>query len=552
LNTSRAYETDAVAFQNELTRIENTFEDELVTLCGTFEGDDGRIYPAIRRYADRNKEVALLGTPCGFTGTGAIHQAIVDLEVLGLELESVLIASDNVLEQINIEKDRASDQCDEVIRLGDLKRTNQGMTVVLEQEIRTARNRVANSQRMLQAVVDVTATASGGFSVFPDPTSLFKGALVATQHAINDDLQDQAAEDIADAEDEISVLQLNLTYELDNSQCEVINIDSGAAIATQRLRLAELELEALKAQYRIAQGLSRIQELRNDAERLMSRQEETEAQTINLEAARNDPNVRIYKNDAILNAERTFESALREAYKATKIYEYYTSESYAALGDLFLVRMVGFGDISLESYLDDLEDAFIAFEERFGAPSTRVAVISVRDDVLRIPRYGDDVAVLTQEQRVTALRQALTDPARIDARGHTVFTFSSSLDELSPLTRNHKIERIEAELVGARVGDALGRVYLRSRGTAVVRGLDDVLDYYQLPERTAVINPFFNGQRVFEPAVYANPTLRDRPVVNSRWDLVFNSVDETVNQDIDLSSLTDIRIFIYYTDFTPF
>ncbi len=253
-----------------------------------------------------------------------------------------------------------------------------------------------------------------------------------------------------------------------------------------------------------------------------------------------------------MNAERTFESALREAYKATKIYEYYTSESYGAFGDLFLVRMVGYGDISLESYLDDLEDSFIAFEERFGAPSTRVAVISVRDDILRVPRYGDDVATLSQADRVAALRQALTDPRYINELGHTVLSFSSSLDELSPLTRNHKIERIEAEIVGARVGDAVGRVYLRARGTGVIRGLDDALDYYQLPERTAVINPFFNGQRVFDPAVYSNTTLRDRPVVNSRWDIVFNSLDEAVNQDIDLSSLTDIRIFVYYTDFTPF
>ena len=31
-----------------------------------------------------------------------------------------------------------------------------------------------------------------------------------------------------------------------------------------------------------------------------------------MEAARNDPNVRIYKNDSILTADRTFERALKE------------------------------------------------------------------------------------------------------------------------------------------------------------------------------------------------------------------------------------------------
>ena len=34
------------------------------------------------------------------------------------------------------------------------------------------------------------------------------------------------------------------------------------------------------------------------------------------------------------------------------------------------------------------------------------------------------------------------------------------------------------------------------------------------------------------------------------WELVFNKRDEQVNLDIDLNALTDIKLYIYYTDFT--
>jgi hypothetical protein len=65
-----------------------------------------------------------------------------------------------------------------------------------------------------------------------------------------------------------------------------------------------------------------------------------------------------------------------------------------------------------------------------------------------------------------------------------------------------------------------------------------------------VVDSFFNGARVFGPEVYASDRLRDRPVSNSRWDLVINQRDESVNKDINLASLTDVRVYLYYTDFT--
>ena len=68
-----------------------------------------------------------------------------------------------------------------------------------------------------------------------------------------------------------------------------------------------------------------------------------------------------------------------------------------------------------------------------------------------------------------------------------------------------------------------------------------------------VLNPFFNGGRdagPFDSTIYRNSRLRDRPLVNTAWDLIINRRSEEANADLNLQSLTDIRLFIYYSDFT--
>jgi hypothetical protein len=303
-------------------------------------------------------------------------------------------------------------------------------------------------------------------------------------------------------------------------------------------------------QYRIKLDLSNIQKLRNQALQLMAQQAEAEELAINVEAARNDPNVRIYRNDAVLAADRTFYDALVEAYKATKIYEYYTSQSYGPIIQLHLIRMVSHGDFTLEEYLNELEQEFFTFEEQYGLPDTRVAILSLRDDIFAIPKLDDTATGEVTGSRSALFQQRLQDVALLDDNGYITIPFATSLETLSPLTRNHKIAFIEAELVGSDVGDQLGRVYLRQRGTGVVQSVDGDKKYFAFPERTAVLDTFFNGKPFFDRDIYRNDRLRDRPYVNTAWELVLNKKDEHVNDDINLNKLTDLRLHIYYTDFT--
>jgi hypothetical protein len=234
------------------------------------------------------------------------------------------------------------------------------------------------------------------------------------------------------------------------------------------------------------------------------------------------------------------------------VFEYYTSQSYGDLEKLFLIRMIGSGDYNLENYLIELQNAFFDFEEQFGLPDTRLAILSLRDDILRIPTKDQDGITLTQSQRDTLLQERLRDPKLIDSRGYLTIPFRTDLAPLSPLTRNHQIQYMEVNM-DVQTQDTLGRVYVRQRGTGVVRSVGGNTDYYILPEVTGVLNTFFNGVKATQnAATYRNGRLRGRPLVNTHWELIVNQRDEAVNLDIDLRTLTDIKIYVYYTDFTVF
>ncbi|MBM4371760.1 MAG: hypothetical protein FJ098_08905, partial [Deltaproteobacteria bacterium] len=253
-----------------------------------------------------------------------------------------------------------------------------------------------------------------------------------------------------------------------------------------------------------------------------------------------------------VNADISFEDALKEVYRLTLMYEYYTGTTYAARDKLFLVRMVQYGDYNLDNYVAELENTYWEFEEEYGWPDLRVAILSLRDDIFRIPHVDDSGAALTQAERIDRMRARLTDPALLDEHGYIRTPFSTSLDDLCPLTRLHKIKHMESEIIGSDVGDTIGRLYVRQLGTSTVHGLSTDKIYYRLPERTCVLNPYFNGNKVFSAEVYQSVRLRERPFVNTAWELYINQRDEAENQDIDLNSLTDVRLYIYYQDFTAF
>lgn len=555
LSSNRSFDTDSAAFQQELATLKGTYENQLADLCGTLKADDGNVYPAIPKYAYTSDRTRTLGNPCGLTGTGKLSEAMAGLDLVRLDAESVVNSYNQLEREIEIEVERVSAQCREILTLADF-RWRQDMLVAdfqaavdiseqIKEGIKTA---LEDVKETTSSVVCLTLAGTAAGTDCPQK-QIANSTYLAAKHVA----------DTSAAALDASIIGTNRTIEgikagaarwETQRQCDVARVESDATTSKLALGFKALDIEGLKVQYRARLALSGVESLRNQATRLVAEQQESEQLAINLEAARNDPNVRIYKNDAVVNADKTFDAALRETYRATKVFQYYTSQSYEGLARLGLVRMVSRGDYNLENYLADLENSYRIFLETVGRPDQRVDVLSLRDDVLQIPFYDDQMATLTQAQRIERFRAALTDARWLDGHGYRVFPFRTSLARLSPLTRNHKITEVEAEIVGADIGDALGRLYLSQKGTAQVRALDDSHAYYRFPARMSVINTFFNGVRVFDPEVYENDRLRDRPYANSAWELLFNQQDESVNGDIDLNSLSDIRIYIHYQDFT--
>jgi hypothetical protein len=670
LQSKRDFDMNQAAFESELVSIKNDSEDQLGSICGTFKGDDGNIYPAITKYAEFSMRTRtlqqLFGSPCGFVGNGQISDEFNTGAQVKVDFDSIVARQQTLLTGIDIERDRVNKQCNTVYQASTKKcaaidvqtkaqcaeywravtgknldgttwtedcsavdqaagkcvASNrcaqyteayefaygtgtcdrsvganllrmtpegvfdpcsgaQGKIDTLNSNIRITNGIIAESRRVVDVMGTAFSIAAGGdvwtkaaniatTAIYSIAAGAAEGVGAVLQVGVEAaqitiaDMQRQIAQFTAteNCDNEKLAAKSNCklaeienatgcTFEkIDaNNSCESARIDAEANIRTQMLGMVQIRLDALKAQYAMQLSASHVSKLMNDAKAAQDGQGEALGMLANKAAAQTDPNTRIYKNDAILSADRTFTSAVKAAYKATKVFEYYTSQSYAHAGDLFLVRTVAYGDISLESYLAGLEDAFTQFGEQYGTPDNRVAIVSLRDDILKIALQTGGTA-LSQQDRIDLFRKRLQDPDLIDERGYLSIPFSTSLEQLSPVTRNHKISYVEAEMIGQDLGDEVGRVYLVQKGTGTVQSVGGDKTFYSFPARTAVVDTFFSGKRTFPAEVYQTRRMKDLPVANTAWQLVFNQRDEQVNKDINVDRLSDIRLYIYYTDFT--
>ena len=538
LNSAREFDTDTAQFQSELVEIRTTYENQLADICGLFEGDDGAIYPAITRYGEKSGQTRVMADPCGATGSGALHEAIGALEGSHIELRQVVVQMQNVIESVEIERQRVAQQCDLQFELADYTWRQSGAVADLEQRIAKIRFGMDRADRALGHFNTILNLGLGGGIVFG-----VAAAAVETGVAF-------AELEVISKEREISELERDTARWTTEQQCETLVVDGNARMAELLLQLNELELDQLRKEIEINRAYAQVNALRSRARRFEQQQDVAQRLAINAEAARNDPNIRIFRNDAFLNADAAFDDAMRAAYRATLVFEYYTSQSFADADRLFFIRLVSRGEDNLEDYLADLQTDFEAFEQEFGLPDTRVMVLSLKDDILAVPYVDADGNGLSAAERTARMHAALADPRWLDANGFIALPFQTRLDALSPITHNHKVLSIEAAITGSDFGDHIARLYLEQAGTGVLRGSDDQLKFYRLPPRVAVLDPFFNGSKPFDANVYRNGHLRDRPLVNTAWTLYINQRSEAVNQDLNLQALSDIRLYVYYTDFT--
>ncbi|MDR0966068.1 MAG: hypothetical protein LBM75_06145 [Myxococcales bacterium] len=551
LQQSRDFDVDSAKFQAELSLISGSADDQLGEICGTF-AVGGAIYPAVPQYAFLNPDLAGKGNPCGspLVGNGALWDAYLSLQANAVELTSLRNqrqaldefkrSKEEEIEAIcgvvadfskaMVQLETGQQVLEAVIDAGDIAAEVLDLGIEIASNARdTANCSVGTGTSCPQAII--------GFGVYAGIA-----AGVGAAKAVVRAGQLAAKQGIMAIENE--QMQHEIMHE-----CEIARTSLPSTLKEIFIRYLELE-GAMAAKLIEAQSIAgSISKMVNDVTSIIATREESESRAIAIEAARNDPNVRIFRNDAVSAADRTFYAALKEAFRATRVFEYYTSQSWALRDKLYLVRMISAGMEPLDAYLDDLEQAFVSFEEQYGNPDLRVMVLSLRDDILRIPRVGEAGAALPESSRTQLFREQMGSVTLLDGRGYISMPFSTTLSQTSPLTRNHKVRWVEAALIGDDLGDDLGRLYLTQDGSGTIRDVNGDYKYYVFPARTAVINPFFNGFKPFAQDVYQNERLRDRPLVN-QWKVLFNRKDEEVNKDVQIGALKDIQLFIYYTDFT--
>lgn len=562
LSNARQGRVDAAQFQSDLTSIRNTYENQLAQACGVFTGEDGRVYPAIRKYAHQSSEAVLFGDPCGRMGNGDLHNSMAAVKDARLRLEGILIRHQNILADIAIEQQRVADVCGVMQQRVDYTFNRAQTTSTMQHEMAKQRAMMTFIQGSIQAVMQSMEVLDCEIQCF---SSIAQAAVMSAMGIAAAGTQYASELKVAKAEADLREFEAASVQSMNSFECGgalagdggtvergILQIESQARVATMLNDSFEVQVEALRAEYSMRVALADVARGFGNAERLQAQQEEAEQLAIDVQQAQNDPNVRIYQNDSVINADVSFQDALATAYRLTRVYEYYTSQSYARKEQLFLIRMVSAGQYNLENYLLQLDNEFNAFEEEFGNPDVRVMALSLRDDIMKVPYFGNDGRVLSEADRIATMRERLKDVKLLDSRGYLTLPFSTSIGQLSPLTRNHKVRHVEVDLQGVKLGDSTARVYLRMSGTGVVRNVNDDNDFYVFPERLAVINASLLGSKVFDAEVYRNYRFRDRPLVNTLWELVLNLRDEQVNKDIDLQTLTDVRLLIYYSDFTSF
>jgi hypothetical protein len=554
LADNRDFDTDSVAFQNQLASIANNYESQLAEICGTFNAN-GTVYPAIKKYAALDPVAATYGDPCGRMGTGHLNDAILNIAIQQKAVQVVAANINSVLRQVQIEKDRIQAACKTEVDWNNAAIQLQSAEVTVQAEINSLNVVKDYIERSYQTTVNVIQSSK---CMGPDCIEAFADAAligVAGASANFDETLIESANVANQAElQQLQNTQANLQFKFmcNASGTGLLQIDSAAKVKDLITQMAQLKLEASKGEYQVAQAISQAHQLVNLATRLQAQEQQNFQLTINLEAARNNPNVRIYRNDAVINADNTFDSALTEAYRATRVFEYYTSQSYPDRDKLFLVRMVTSGDVNLTTYLVNLEAAFRSFQDTAGIPDLRVAVLSLRDDLIKIPYTNECGEPISTNQRVKLLQQQLSDPKALDSNGYIVVPFRIGPELVSPLTNNHKLQFVEAQIIGGR-GDQVGRVYLRMAGAAMVATARKELDFFTFPGRTGVINVFFSVKPPeIDPGVFRTYHFADRPLMNSRWELVLNFKDEPSNLDFTIDDVSDVRLYLYYTDFTSY
>jgi hypothetical protein len=333
----------------------------------------------------------------------------------------------------------------------------------------------------------------------------------------------------------------------------MMEIDGKKQLRDILIGMETARVEVAKGVRRLQAAGQRVESLRQGAERLMSEVKEVRELSINKQAARSNPNFRIYKDDSVRNAEIAFKKLLTEAYKSTVIYEYHTSQTYPERDNLHMSRMVDYGEYNLQNYIYDLEDAFWAFEDHYGLAELRVLPLSLRDDIFESMRVGPNGKAFSERAVKDSVEEWLN--RSMDETGRAMLSFNIGSKHVSPSTRVHKVAYVEACIEKQTASAAQHpRIYLDMSGTSLVWALGGGWRDYDFGGRPAVVTARWcsGSDYSWDPKIFRSQKFTQRPLFNNQWDLSINFTGEPANVKYGPDQFDELQIFFYYFEFTDF
>jgi hypothetical protein len=527
-----------------------------MTLVGDAKDDEDYAFQNARSWEDANYQVTgqiedvierydeQLGDICGRDPQGEPYidtcgenegsQGTLGQELLNLSIEQygVDLAAQriqNLGNQVRIEQDRAQQVAG--VRDGTISMiyaTGEQMAVLT-----IADSFLAGMQQVVAGMGN--AVSSMGASVAAGAAS----ALLQVERGL-----------LAAEKDRLAAMQ-SARMEVATQEIEIIN--SAATIKTMLLQMSTLTIEAIMQSLRAKQAMGRIADLYAKVASLKSRKASQLARLGQNPSV--DPSYRLIRDRAVIDAETSFEDALRWVYLTARAFEYETNTDYRCIDSrLFSIRQAS----ELRDFLLDMQQSYADFGLNYGHKQTYVDEISLREDVLGIkqsifdPVTGEEV---TPQQQ---FRRLLLAPANLDTTRRVQLNFSTSIAEgngvFSTLLCNDRITSVEVMLVGDFLGDNEVKVYLTQSGSSLIRSCEPALlgtgaefVEYNIDPDTQLIQGGVNSYGIADP----NDGFFGRSVAFANWRLQIPGPNEVPdNADVDVTQIDDIVLRVRHEALT--
>ena len=560
IESSRSIATDAASFFKELEEVENGLEAQLLEKCGSFTSDDGQVYPAILDYVDYLPDnLKTGGDPCGsrLMKSGSIYDASQQSLLETLELKQSRRTLEEKVEQVHNQIAHMEASCAEISNFEQQLKNNGVEQMSIQHNISEANRGIALANQAYGVASEVgqqMSSTKAGTSMNLDAvitaniTTLALGGVSMRATAITHAF-------IRSDENRLEELRGMEMSVLPNKSCQMLTNEGERQIKDILVGMESARIEVTKALRELKLQAHRVNAEHKEAARLLAELHEMKELTINKAAAQNNPNFRIYRDDNVKNAEFAFKKVLAEAYKATKVYEYYTSQSYDGYSHLLQARMINYGENNLQNYLYDLEDAFWEFEDKYGTPELRVLPLSLKKHIFPGMRVSPRGEAYSEREMNNSVQEWITHS--LNEGGVANLSFRIGPEHVSPGTRVHKISYVEACVKNPHQPAARHpRVYLQMDGTSHIweLGKTTIDQPYNFESRPSIVTARWCTGEDFswDAKIFQSNKFTQRPLFNTNWELSINFIEEPANTNYLPENFEDLHLFFYYYEYTDF